>query len=375
MESIIKELLSHRDLRAIGNKEELLSDNGRLISKVQRGVAAVCYRETPGLAIDDFISAELYDEIGAGEDDALNDLVFLVEVLLDVFRYSKKPSVINRRLKLFCLKNMMVAGQTAVGGRETHFSDLFRFFLFFHPCSEDYIDAFSWNGSQCVYKGGEIDLTQQVAGFFGDIIQRKSSFPSLAGFTGEQLGLSRDLTIALLNSILQVNDPVSFAALSPGTNDLLSDIFVMPAHFFELHRNKREQFFSLLEEHIDHYIVTSWEGDPGSQASVYYGPDRNDTVESYFSRPSRINRKRKYLAEFFIDLYVFYILRDPDGLQEGISYFSGNRQMQLKLAAVLFSHPFYNGEARLQMIRAGVDEILPQGFWTEKIQRMKNSVK
>lgn len=374
MEAIIKELLSYRDLRAIGNKEDLVPENGRLINKVKRGIATFYYTDAPTLAIDDFISAELYEEIGAGENDALNDLIFLVEVLLDVFRYSRKPSLINRRLKLFCLKNMILVNQAAAD-REKHFSDLFRFFLFFHPCSEDYIEAFSWKDRQCIYKGEQTDLMRQVSAFFDDIVQRKSEFPSLAGFTEEQLGLSMDLTHTLLSSILQPDNAVTFAPLPQSTEDPLSRVFSMPMYFFDLYRNSPEQFFRVLENNIDHYVVASWDTDARLQASVYYGPDRNDVVEGYFNKPSRVNRKRKYLTEFFIDMYVFYILRDPVGLREGMNYFSNNPQMQYKLVAVLFSHPFYNGEARQRMIQAGVDEILPQGFWTEKIKRMKNSVK
>ena len=375
MEPRIQEMLSFRDMRAIEYKNALLSTDGVLINQALRGVAAFYYKDASEKAIDDFISAELYDEVAESKgDDTLNDIVFLVEVLLDVFRYSKKPSQINRRLKLFCLKNIILLNDPAFAQHKAaYLADLFRFFLFFHPCSEDYIDSLVWENDQCSYKGESIELAQQVKAFFDFIISQRDSFTSLDGFTGEQLALSHDITRELLESMFTAKGPVTFAPIQDGAV-ALSDIFSNPQRFFELYQRDREQFFRILEDNIDHYIVSNWDDDKSGQASVYYGPSRNDAVEAYFTRPGRISRKRKYLTEYFVDLYVFYMLRDPAELERGISYFSANPAMQLKVTAVLFSHPFYNGEARLKMIKAGVDELLPPGFWTEKINRMKNSV-
>lgn len=368
-------MLSFRDMRAVENKNELLSTDGLLINRAHRGAAAFYYKDAPEKAIDDFISAELYDEIGDSKGGGtLNDVVSLVEVLLDVFRYSKAPSQINRRLKLFCLKNIILLNDPAFEQQKAaHLADLFRFFLFFHPCSEDYIDSFSRENDQYSFKAWPVKLAQTVNIFFNFIISGKGNFTSLDGFTGEQLALSHNITRELLESMFTAKGPVTFTPIQDGAA-VLSEIFSHPLRFFELYQHDKEQFFRILEDNIDHYIVSNWDDDKSGQASVYYGPSRNDVVEAYFSRPGRISRKRKYLTEFFVDLYVFYVLRDPVELAQGISYFSADPAMQLKITTVLFSHPFYNGEARLKMIKAGVNELLPPGFWTEKINRMKNSV-
>ncbi|WP_143081193.1 hypothetical protein [Chitinophaga rupis] len=156
--------------------------------------------------------------------------------------------------------------------------------------------------------------------------------------------------------------------------DLLARIFTTPALFFDLYQHDQKKFFRLLEENIDQYIVKSWDNDAKLQASVYYGATKNDAIESYFDRPSRLFPKKKYLVEFFIDLYVFYMLRQPAELEGLITFFAGKPRVQLKMIAILFSHPFYNGEAKLQLVQSGRDTLLPHGFWTERLKKMKDNV-
>lgn len=362
----IHTLLSYRDSRAIGHEE--LMEAGLLVNKKQKGAFSYYYEDT---AIDDFISAELYDELAAfSHDKAYSDHLFLIEIVLDTLRYSKKPSAISRRLKLFCFKNMMLHLQHE---QELHRTDLFRFFLFFHPCQEDLIRSFVLNGKGLAYKGEQIDLHQQIKILFETILNKKSHFASLSGFTEQSLCVSRDIVLSLLQSILHPGPCRSFLDLG-ANKDLLARIFTTPALFFDLYQNDRKKFFRLLEENIDQYIVKSWNDDEKLQASVYYGPAKNDVIESYFDRPSRLFPKKKYLAEFFMDMYVFYILRQPAELDSLVTFFADKPCMQLKMIAILFSHPFYNGEAKLQLVQSGRDTLLPHGFWTERLEKMKDNV-
>ena len=362
----INTLLSYRDLRAIGHEE--LMKAGLLVNKKQKGIFSCYYEDT---AIDDFISAELYDELaGFSHDQAYSDHLFLTEIVLDTLNYSKKPSAINRRLKLFCFKNMMLYLQNE---QELYRTDLFRFFLFFHPCKEDLIRSFVLNSKGLSYNGEQIDLHQQIKMLFETIVNKKSHFPSLSRATEQSLSLSRDIVLSLLQSILHPTPCRSF--LDMGANkDLLARIFTTPALFFDLYQNDRKKFFRLLEENIDQYLVKSWDNDPKSQATLYYGPARNEVIENYFNRPVRLYPKRKYLTAFFIDLYVFHMLRQPAELENLMTYFINKPAMQLKMSVILFSHPFYNGEAKLQLVRSGKDTLLPDGFWTERLKKMKGNV-
>jgi len=362
----INTLLLYRDLRAIGHEEPM--EAGLLVNKKQKGIFSYYYEDT---AIDDFISAELYDELaGFSHDNAYGDYLVLTEIVLDTLSYSKKPSAINRRLKLFCFKNMMLHLQNE---QELYRTDLFRFFLFFHPCKEDLLRSFVLNSKGFAYKGEQIDLHQQIKILFEAIFNKKSHFPSLSRFTEQSLSLSRGIVLSLLQNILYPSPCISF--LDMGENkDLLARIFTTPALFFDLYQNDREKFFRLLEENIDQYIVKSWDNDPKSQAMLYYGPASNEVVENYFNRPARLYPKRKYLTAFFVDLYVFYILRQPAELENLMTYFINKPAMQLKMSAILFSHPFYNGEAKLQLIRSGKDTLLPGGFWIERLKKMKGNV-
>jgi len=370
MEPNIKELLFYRDKRATGIREELETSDGLLINRKQKGSFAYYFKNAPDIAIDDFISAELYDEVaGFSQDDSFNDLLFLTEILLDVLKYSKKPSVINRRLKLFCFKNMMfrnelITAEQHVNDRE----DLFRFFLFFHPCGEDFITSFSFRNGVPFYKEETIGLYERIHSLF-DVIINKDHPVTLNGFTK----ISRDIALALLQSILQPAKQAVFTAEGNGAG-MLTKIFSEPHIFFDLYHHDQKKFFRLLEENIDQYIVKSWDDDPKLQASVYYGPAKNDAIERYFDRPSRLFPKKKYLAEFFIDLYIFYMLRQPAELESMITFFADKPRVQLKMIAILFSHPFYNGEAKLQLVQSGRDMLLPHGFWTERLRKMKDNV-
>ncbi|GAA0539943.1 hypothetical protein [Chitinophaga japonensis] len=371
----IKELVAYSDMRATGARGDLFSADGLLVNKKHGRVYACCYRDAPELSIDDFLSAELYGEIAAQEGGGrLHDLLFLAEILLDALRYAPRPSAINRRLKLFCLKNLLFLRSTGpVEHREQYMETLFRFLLFFHPAPEDYLDAFSLKGDQCLYKGGTIRPVEELHALFARLIARREHMAALAPFTEKQLALSRDITLDLLEGLLCPGGPVSFLPVNKGRN-LLTWIFSGPGHFFELYQEDRERIFLLLEQHIDHYLVKSWDNDPRLQASIYYGPVKQEAVEGYFNRPARVNRKKKYLVEFFTDMCVFYVLRDPAGLEGLLAYFKDKPAMQRKVMAMLFPHPFYNGEAKLQLIRSGGHERLPEGFWTARLRKMADSL-
>lgn len=374
MEPNIKELLFYRDKRATGTREELSTSNGLLTNRKQKGSFAYYFKDAPDTAIDDFISAELYDEVAElSRDDSFNDLLFLTEILLDVLKYSKKPSVINRRLKLFCFKNMMFRHEHITAGQDANYrEDLFRFFLFFHPCGEDFITSFSFKSGELFYKGETVNLYEQVRSLF-DVMINKAHSVVLNGSTKSTLSESRDITLALLQSILHPTKQAVFTAEGNGP-DMLTKIFSEPHIFFNLYQHDRKKFFRLLEENIDQYIVKSWDDDTKLQASVYYGPAKSDAIESYFDRPVRLFPKKKYLVEFFIDLYVFYMLRQPAELESLITFFADKPRVQLKMIAILFSHPFYNGEAKLQLVQSGRDTLLPHGFWTERLRKMKDNV-
>jgi hypothetical protein len=367
----INTLLSYRDFRAIGHEE--LIEAGLLVNKKQKGIFSYYFKDT---AIDDFISAELYEELaGFSQDKAYNDFILLTEIILDTLSYSKKPSVINRRLKLFCFKNMMFRNEHIIAGQNANYrEDLFRFFLFFHPCGEDFITSFSFKSEgPLLYKGETMNLHQQIHSLFEVIINSKARFAALNGFTEQALSVSRDITLTLLQSILHPAKRAAFTAEGNG-QDLLTKIFSEPQIFFDLYLDDQKKFFRLMEENIDQYIVRSWDDDAKLQASVYYGPAKNNTVENYFNRPSRLFSKRKYLVEFFMDMYVFYVLRQPAGLEDVMTFFADKPGIQLKITAILFSHPFYNGEAKLQLVRSGKDTLLPGGFWTERLKKMRDSV-
>lgn len=375
MEPNIKELLFYRDKRATGTREELSTSDNLLINKKQKGSFAYYFKDAPDIAIDDFISAELYDEVAEfSQDDSFNDLLFLTEILLDVLKYSKKPSVINRRLKLFCFKNMMFQNEHITAGQnENDREDLFRFFLFFHPCGEDFITSFSFKNGEPFYKEKAINLYEQINSLFDVIMNNKARFVALNEFTEPALSISRDITLTLLQSILHPTKQAVF--VEEGSRpDLLTKIFSEPHIFFDLYQHDQKKFFRLLEENIDQYIVKSWDDDAKVQASVYYGSAKNDAIESYFDRPSRLFPKKKYLVEFFIDLYVFYMLRQPAELESMITFFADKPRVQVKMIAILFSHPFYNGEAKLKLVQSGRDTLLPHGFWTERLKKMKDNV-
>lgn len=368
----ILELLSYHDLRAIGRETDILSEDGLFINKRRNGVFGLYFRDAPEIAVDDFISPELYEEArGFTRDDTNDDFIFLIEILLDVFRYRKKKLVINQRLKLFCLKHIIFWEHN---GNAIDRTMLFRFMLFFHPCPEDFLDRFSLNNEVCFYNGTPTDLQAQISACFDNLISNKRSFPSLANFSKEHLSVSKTLVLEVLKMMLVNTERVLYPLPEAKQSDLLNAIFSNPQQFFDVYHHEREKFLSLLEESLHMYVVKSWENDPGVQASVYYGTTANDTIERYFQRPAVVRRKKKYLSEFFVDMYVFYILRNPAGLEVLLHTYPAGHLIQQQVLTILFSHPFYNVEARLRLIESGIYKQLPEGFWKERINRMVASL-
>ncbi|NML36789.1 hypothetical protein HHL17_06225 [Chitinophaga sp. G-6-1-13] len=363
----IMELLSYRDLRAVGTGKDMLSEDGLFIYKRHQGAYRLCFGDAPEIAVDEFITPELYEEATAFTgDEATEDFVFLAEILLNIFQYRKKKQVINQRLKLFCLKQIIFQQHHDTAELAT----LFRFLLFFHPCSEDYIDRFSLNKDGFLYKGSPVDLLTLITNLFDNFINHKDQFPSLADFSAEHLSVSKVLVLETLKMMLPHVGQVPYVVPGKGGPVLLTAIFSQPQAFFDIYNNNKEEFFRLLKESQPAYTVKSWDDDPEAQAAVYYGTTRNDTIEAYFNRPARVLRRKKYLVEFFVDMYVFYILCSPDGLKTLLEVLEPGNVFLQQILTILFSHPFYNGEAKVRLIESGLYKQLPEGFWKERINKM-----
>ncbi|MBC9911572.1 hypothetical protein [Chitinophaga varians] len=358
----IIELLSWRDRRAVGQGGELLSADGLFVNKRHQGAFGLCFGDAPEIAVDEFITPERYEEATAlTGDEATEDYVFLIEILLNIFRYRKKNQVVNQRLKLFCLKQIIFQQHHDAA----QLARLFRFLLFFHPCSEDYIERFSLDNNGFLYKGTPIDLPAIITTLFDNFISHKP-----ADFSKEHLSVSKALVLDTLQWMLPHRTPVTYDVPGTGGPVLLADIFSQPQAFFDLYHHKRNEFFRLLEESLPLFFVKSWDDDPDALASTYYGTTRNDRIEAYFNRPARVIRKKKYLVEFFVDMYVFYVLSNPDGLRTMLDVVKEGNVLRQQLLTVLFSHPFFSADARVQLIESGVYKQLPEGHWKDQINKM-----
>jgi hypothetical protein len=241
----------------------------------------------------------------------------LAEILLDVLTYSPKAPAINRRLKLFCLKNLLLPGL-----HTTTREELFRFLLAFHPCKEQFT--------------------------LNDVIPLQQHEHPIVRLLAEKIVTPVSIT---------------YPALAP---DSLSKIFAQPERFCWLYQQERETFFQLLSENIDNYIVKSQDNDKRQQAALHYGPVMNDLTERYFNRPNRLYPHKKYVTEWFVDMYVFHILREPSALQIFLQHFTHKLSLQHKVMVILLSHPFYNRDAKMALIRSGI--ALPTGVWTERLK-------
>lgn len=357
----IIELLSWRDSRAIGQGGELLSADGLFINKRYQGAFGLCFADAPAIAIDEFITPERYEEATAFTgDEATEDYFFLAEILLNIFQYRKKKQVVNQRLKLFCLKQIIFQQQQDAA----QLARLFHFLLFFHPCSEDYIERFSLDKNSFLYKGTPIDLPAIIGTLFDHFINHESQ----AG--KEHLALSKALVLDTLKLMLSHRTPVTYKVPGTGGPVLLTDIFSQPQAFFDLYHNKKDEFFRLLKESLPLYFVSSWDDDPDALSAVYYGTNRKDNIEAYFNRPARVIRRKKYLVEFFVDMYVFYILSHPDGLKTMLDVVEEGDIFRQQLLTVLFAHPFFSADARVQLIKSGVYKQLPEGHWKDQINKM-----
>lgn len=363
----IIELLSWRDRRAIGQGGELLSADGLFINKRYQGAFGLCFADAPEIAVDEFITPERYQEaIDFTGDEATEDYFFLAEILLNTFQYQKKKQVVNQRLKLFCLKQIIFQQQHDT----MQLARLFHFLLFFHPCSEDYIERFSLSKDGFLYKGAPVDIPSIIATLFDYFINHKSQSPSPDDFSKEHLSVSKALVLDTLKLMLPHGTQVTYEVPGKDTSILLATIFSQPQAFFDLYHNKKAEFFRLLKESLPLYSVRSWDDDPDTQASTYYGTTKKDSIEAYFNRPARVIRRKKYLVEFFVDMYVFYILSHPDGVRTMLDVVEEGDVFRQQLLTVLFSHPFFNAEARVELIKSGVYKQLPEGHWKDQINKM-----
>ena len=287
----ITEFIDCVDQRMTGKQHDIAGSDGVFINRKENGIFRLNFEEVT--------------------DD------LLAEILLDVLSFNPKAPAINRRLKLFCFKNLLVPGLDTIKREE-----LFKFFLAFHPCREQFT--------------------------LKDVIPlQQHTHP----------------VVRLLAEKIVTPVTITYPATSP---DSLTKIFAQPERFCWLYQQERETFFQLLSENIDNYIVRSRDNDKRLQAALYYGPVMNDLTERYFNRPGRLYPHRKYMTEWFIDMYVFHIMREPLELKAFLQYFSNRLHLQHKIMVILLSHPFYNRDAKMSLIRSGI--VLPAGVWTERLK-------
>ncbi|MBC9933197.1 hypothetical protein [Chitinophaga qingshengii] len=352
MESVM-ELLMFRDQRGMGTKNTIVSSDKQLINKPVRGLFELYWKDMP---LDAFITPELYREMAG--DPITEDMLFLSEVLLDIFRYRKKKNLIDQRLKLFCFKQMIL---------RQYFRDttLLRRMLFFHPCAEDFIARFSLEESGFFYQGKPIDLPAQITAMFNQL----SGYKALAGFPEAHLKIAQKLVLDLLQLMRTGIEEDTDLLPEVTRTDTLTTVFARPWTFLDLYSNQQRKFFQLLEKSLPFYVMKSWENDPGGQASLYYGSITDQNIEACFAHPVRRRRKHKYMAEFFIDMYVFYVLRDPEGVKAMLQEVTTQR-LQQQILTILFSHPLYDVSAKLRLIQAGIDQQLPEGYWNDRLKRL-----
>lgn len=354
MESVM-ELLMFRDQRAMGIKTTLIATDKQLINKPLRGLFEVYRGDMP---LDTFITPELYREVAGSP--VTEDLLFLTEVLLDIFRYRKKKNPVHQRLKLFCFKQIILRQHCQ---DTAQLSILFRRLLFFHPCAEDFTARFSLTPNGFLYQGKRVDLTAQITAMFNQL----PNYKALESFPAAHLKTAQNVVLDMLQGMLTGTKEAPLPEVTQ--TDILNTVFAHPWAFPELYNHQRQQCYQLLEKCLPFYVMKSWENDPGGQASLYYGSTTDPNIEACFDHPVNMRRKKKYQAEFFIDMYVFYVLRDPAGVKAMIQDITAQR-LQQQILTILFSHPLYDAGAKLQLIQSGIAQQLPEGFWKARLKRL-----
>ena len=130
-------------------------------------------------------------------------------------------------------------------------------------------------------------------------------------------------------------------------------------------------FIDILKFSLYNYSVKSWE-DQSQGVSIYYGSKREVEIEENLINVASQITKEKFFSEYYIDSCVILLFRNTAILLKVINKLSFDEILLKQLLTILFSHPFFDYNARVLFVKNLPDEVvLPEGFWIPKIKRFK----
>lgn len=257
--------------------------------------------------------------------DVFEQLIFSI---LKTFNYSTKNNIVNQRLSLFCLSNILYCSKFSfIENKNTSIKKLFSHFLFFSQNSESFIENFKLNPKDITYQDIKIDIINYNTLYFKFLVENKNRLEYGDQFTDEELLFLKD-TFADLFSNIFLKQELEFDKANPFNI----------TYFFELYKSDKEQFYKELESHISYYILSSWE-ECDNRTSCYYGKNIIPEIEDcHLEKRKRYNKRKKIYAEQFVDSYLFYVINTQREIEELKDYVS-NRSYNF-LHFIIQSHPF-----------------------------------
>ncbi|WP_320041743.1 hypothetical protein [uncultured Desulfobacter sp.] len=308
--------------------------------------------------------------------DYTSDIIFLINILLDSFNVYKNQHV-NSRLKYFSLR--LFLNLADYKGSSDEYIKLKNFvfskLLYCHPTDSDFQSLFIFkkysnsNNSTLFYRGFKIDLIE----IFNSYIEGVLSSPRII----EKL-LKKHITQEIIKNIrifvcdlLEVlnNKSSHFYIKIELNGGELNDIFTNQYSLFDVFE-KKKSFYQLLKFSLKNYTIMSWEDKNFNLASLFYGFNSDKGIGKESVRPQFSSVSEKYLSEYFIDSCIALFFRDVNNMKEIVSNIE-DRDTK-KILSILFSHPFYDFEARKILSKEKhLVSKLSNGFWIDKMKFMK----
>ena len=273
---------------------------------------------------------EYLKRIGFESQIELDDFEQLLFIILCTFDFDHS---VNCRLKSFSFKSILSLHSLPVKNKNRQFENLFKYFLFFHSCNEDFISIWKLQENKIFYRKKEIDILRFYKLYFQYINQHKSHFESLHLDHEEQSLFFNNL--ALFETIFSSFFELILGKHKPQKALPLFDVKEM----FDLLHSNPKTFYKNLENAVPFYKLTSWSTSNPQNVSIYYGSQTNTTIEANIISKKRYHKTIKFQAENYIDTYILFFLRKQENIGQLLANIDKEKRL-LHLLHIIYAHPF-----------------------------------
>jgi hypothetical protein len=307
-----------------------------------------------GYPLQDVISINEYEDMFLEfATQELHGNIFPVSIfeqllfsVLNCLNYSIKSNIVNQRMSLFCLENLMLLNKNDFDSCSNKLSStLFSYLLFFTQNSEDFMNDLIYFNGTLKYKNTTIDILKYNDRYFEFVFLNKSKIESCEGVTNDNLYFLKEVYTDLLSYLFYESNP-AIVKIS------LLDVDSVA----KLYESDKEGFYNRLAHYLAYYYLGSWDDDARS-ISAYYARFNNLEIEKTF--PPRNNKttvRKKCIAERFIDIYVFFILHSSSQVIE-IKTFLGKKNIFYHLLNVIQFHPMWKNHPHRIELEMAFDKI------------------